>query len=504
MLKKTDFLYIGLSFLALLSLYLVMEGSITMNTGQYDFLEPLSFPKDYSVAEEYQAEDAEFAVLCGKQKESRKTREIIEMLSNLKIKYHVFSKAEQINSRQAEHLTTVVITAKSWDEIGNKDLLFQYAVEDGKNLLFTDILKDEDGKYNKKTGILENRKQVQIEGIMIFEELLVQGMVYYDDMECSVSDVRLDARCKKLMVERTKQEKEQRDLIPLVWQKRDGNGCYYVVNGNFLSAQSGMGILTGLLSQMQEDFIYPVVNAKVCLLDSFPELDNPYEKEIKELYSRDTNMFIRDIMWPSIVKLGEANHLIFTTRLNKPVSEENVISYEYLKKMMKKWQYEMDTGAGEDLELTYICAGHRRNSTDTFRMQSSVSGAGLAAQYLDMSEVMGKNADNPQYEWSKYSLELSKKMSALYQDMDWVDGLPFSQAKERYKRYLLISPEIRRKEAEIEITTSQFHDICFYIIRTDKRVLEGEGYETERIGENAYLIKVYSDRVTLSLEEKEE
>lgn len=476
-----------------------------MNLGINEPLETIELPQNYSVEEEYRVEEPVLAVVCGNQAAGERTQNVIKMAAGLKKEYAVFSTVDEITEQQAAKITTIVVTADSWEEIGNKELLIQYAEQQGKNLVFSSIMEEQTGEYNKLIGVLKNEGTAKIQGVMIFEEMLIQGMVYYDDIDMEAADITTDARCKKLMVERSKKQVEQRDLIPLIWEKRYGKGCFYVVNGDFLTEEYGMGIFTGILSQMEDTFIYPVVNAKANLLDSFPELDNSYESRIKELYSRDTNMFVRDIVWPSLVKLGESNTLVFSMRLNRPVAESQKDNYEYLAELIQKRCYEIDDSfTQQEVEIPYISSGHRRSEKEVFKMQSSISGAGLATHYLDMSEIMGKNADDPEYEWSSYSLELSKLMYSLYQDTEWIDAMTVSQALERYKRYLLIRPVIEKSEQQITIKTENFHDLCFYMIRTDKTVLSGDDYEVTKVGENAYLIEVLKDNITIQLKDDAE
>lgn len=505
MLKISDYISMMLSFFAIMIFYLIFSGSLSTNLGIYNTLDPIELPENYSVEEEYRSEEPVFAVICGNQETSEKTQNMVRMISNLKKEYAVFSTVDQISEQQAAKITTIVITAANWEEVGNKDLLIQYAEKQGKTLIFTDIMSEDTGEYNKIIGILKQEAPKKIDGLMIFEGLFIQGMVYYDNLELEVSDIRIDARCKKLAVEKTQEEKEQRELIPLIWEKRYGNGCFYVVNGDFLSGESGMGIFTGILSLKEDTYVYPVINAKASLLDSFPELDNPYENKIKELYSRDTNMFIRDIVWPSIVKLGESNTLIFSTRLNHPVGEKYQWNYEYLAEQIRKRSYEIDDSfSDKKWEIPYISSGHKRNENEIFKMQSSVSGQGLATHNLDMSEIMGKNAADMEYEWSSYSLELSKMMYDLYKNTDWMDAMTVSQARERYKRYLFIHPVIEKNENEIKIKTENFHDVCYYMIRTEKTVLPDDDYEVTKTGDGAYLIEVKKDDITVRLRENTE
>lgn len=505
MLKISDYISIMLSFLALLAFYLIFAGNISVNLGTQNMLETIEFPENYLPEEEYRTDTPVFAVICGKQEESDRTKKVVQMISNSKKEYALFSTVEQISEQQAEKITTLLVTADSWEEIGDKSLLFQYAEEQGKNIVFTSIMKDTTGEFNKVIGIRKNKGFTKIEGVMIFEEMFIQGMVYYDNLKLEVSDVTVDARCEKLMIEKSEKKTEQRDLIPLIWKKRYEKGCFYVVNGDFLEKEVGMGIFTGILSRMEEDFLYPVVNAKANLLSSFPELNNPYNDKIKEMYHRDTNMYIRDIVWPSMVKLGESNNLVFSAKLNQPIGEGEQAGYEYIVEQFRRRNYEMeDSFEDRELDIPYICQGHKRKSEEILKMQSSISGMGFATHYLDMSEVMGKNADDQQYEWSAYSLELSKLMYDLYQNTEWMDAMTVFQAVERYKRYLLIRPVIEKEERQITVKTENFHDVCFYMIRTKKNVLPGDGYEVTKVGDDAYLIEVKKENITIWLEEKTE
>ncbi|MBD5545136.1 MAG: DUF2194 domain-containing protein [Lachnospiraceae bacterium] len=507
MLKISDYIAMMLSFIAMLIFYLIFAGSLSVNLGISNSLDPVELPEDFSVIRESNVEEPVYAVLCGGQGESERTKNMIQMLSNLKKEYAVFSTVDEISSKQAETLETILVTAEGWDEIGNKELLFQYVEESGKNLIFTGLLEGTEAEeYDKLIGIIKKDDIVQIKGIMLFEGMFIQDdMVYFDELEMDVRQIAVDARCKKLMVEKTKNPVEQRNLIPLIWEKRYGEGCFYVVNGDFFTMEKGMGILTGILSRTQEDFIYPVVNAKAELLDSFPELDNPYDNQMKNMYSRDTYMFLRDIVWPSIVKLGESDTLIFSTRLNKPVKKEDQENYNYLAGLLEKRGYEIDDSLTEkELEIPYVSSGHQRKEEEIFQMQSGISGWGLATHYLDISQVMGRNAGDSEYEWASYSLELSKMMHDLYKETDWMDAMTVSQALERYKRYLLLEPVITSGEGQLTVETGNFYDMCFYMIRTEKTVLAGEGYEVQKVGENAYLVKALQEKIVIGLKEKPE
>lgn len=494
MLKRSDYAAIMLSFVAMLVFYLILAGNLSVNLGIHEQLKPIELPWDYDPVDAWEAAEPEIAVVCGAQADGERTLAAEALLANLKKPYRVFSTVEEITAEQIGRVGVLIVTADSWDGIGDGDLLLQYAQE-GRKLIFSHLMTGTDAQERNRTiGVLHDGGSTEIEGVLLSEDLLIQGMVYHDSLPCTVSAVTVDARCRKLMVEWTQEDKERRDLIPLIWEKRYGDGQLFVVNGEFLTGAYGMGILTGLLSWGEDVFVYPVVNAKVNVLDSFPVLDNPWEEQLQALYSRDTNMFQRDIVWPSLVKLCEVHGLVFSTRMDGAPARDA----QLLVDLIRHRGCEVAEGPQDPL-LPYTSTGHWRTAESIFQMQSSVSGMGLAVHCLDMTEIMGENAADPNYEWSAYSLELSKLMHDLYPDTDWMDAMTLSTAEERYKRYLLLQPEIRVGTDHITIESGNFDEVCFYLVRTEKQAVAVSGCEVTQVGERAYLVKAAAREAVVRL-----
>lgn len=500
MLKISDYIAMMLSFIGMLLFYLIFTGNLSIGARTSETLEVLEMPENFSVIREGNEENPSCIILYGEQKNSRQTKDIMQMLSNIKMEYAVYGTVEEIPEKQRESVQHFVVTAETFEELGNVESLFDTAKEQGANVIFANLPKESgESNYQEIIGVLENQGDKTIDGIMIFEDMFIQGMTYYDDFKTVVRDVEIDSRCKKLVIEKSESITEQKELIPLIWERRYGNGCFYVVNGDFLTMDAGMGFMTGIFSHTEEDFIYPVINAKVALLDGFPEYENPYENRIQAMYSRSNAMFLRDVVCPSVVKLGETNALVFSTRIYEKVPAGEQENAAYLIEFLENRGYEVDSsGVKPELDIPYVSAGHYHNEEEIFKMQSNISGWGLAAHYLDFSELMGKNAGNPEYEWSAYSLELSKTIKDIYENTDWMDTVTLSQAIERYKRYLVISPEIIRENDSICIRTNNFNTLCFYMVRTDKTILPGNGYDVKQVGDNAYLLEVRAEEIVIN------
>lgn len=67
MLKISDYIAMMLSFLAMLVFYLIFAGSLSVNLGISNSLDPLELPEDFTVIRESNVEEPVYAVLCGEQ-----------------------------------------------------------------------------------------------------------------------------------------------------------------------------------------------------------------------------------------------------------------------------------------------------------------------------------------------------------------------------------------------------------------------------------------------------
>lgn len=79
------------------------------------------------------------------------------------------------------------------------------------------------------------------------------------------------------------------------WQK--GNVC--VLNGTFLSDPRCMGLLTGAVSLLLPDFIYPVLGVKAVFLDDLPMITPEEDELCRQVYGYSGEGFVRDVMWPA-------------------------------------------------------------------------------------------------------------------------------------------------------------------------------------------------------------
>ncbi|PWJ49984.1 DUF2194 domain-containing protein [Faecalicatena contorta] len=107
--------------------------------------------------------------------------------------------------------------------------------------------------------------------------------------------------------------KEKEKGVPIVYSYPYGKGESLVINATLLDRIENMGFLTSGLGQLLEDFIYPVIGTKSVYLDNFPMVTHINDKVSMELYGRNTESFVRDVIWPVFQGMALRNDVKYTS-----------------------------------------------------------------------------------------------------------------------------------------------------------------------------------------------
>lgn len=100
---------------------------------------------------------------------------------------------------------------------------------------------------------------------------------------------------------------------PMIWENGYGSGKYMIYNAMQRHDKTDMGVLTALLSNLHEDYIFPIMNSKIVFIDDFPA---PTPKgRLESLYNEvhmDTEDFFRKLWWPEVQRLAREYDLKYT------------------------------------------------------------------------------------------------------------------------------------------------------------------------------------------------
>ncbi len=167
-----------------------------------------------------------------------------------------------------------------------------------------------------------------VEGIRVLDGFLLGGLKEYkleagaekelQDFPLELPWYLISSGTKTYMAARVEAENnglKNESLPALIWRNSMGNAQVFAVNGDYLSGNSGLGILSGMMAETDRYDIYPVVNAQSLVIADYPMLSSENEEEMIRRYSRSLTMVDRDIVWPELMAVAQRNSLKMTCML---------------------------------------------------------------------------------------------------------------------------------------------------------------------------------------------
>jgi hypothetical protein len=101
--------------------------------------------------------------------------------------------------------------------------------------------------------------------------------------------------------------------IPLLWERKYGDGKFIVINTDGYARKTGRGILIAAVSRIHDDFIYPIIASKVIFIDDFPApVPEGTLPSIWEEFQMSTRDFFRYVWWPDMVGFARKYDLKYT------------------------------------------------------------------------------------------------------------------------------------------------------------------------------------------------
>ncbi len=175
------------------------------------------------------------------------------------------------------------------------------------------------------------REQITVEGIRLMDGFLLGGIREFildgtmqktqQDLNLKMPWYRISGGTKMFMhgmMEDKEMEKyymmsggnlimKNQNLPAVIWRNKYQESMVFSVNGDYLSSNAGLGILSSMMLEMKDYDIYPVINAQNLVVLDFPDLADENETELMERYSQPLKGVLRDIIWPGLVSVAQQN-----------------------------------------------------------------------------------------------------------------------------------------------------------------------------------------------------
>lgn len=215
----------------------------------------------------------------------------------------------ELDSIEFNSYENIITTFEYFESSPKLPTLFDYVKSGGKWFLAirpveTTFLLDNESIF----GIKTSNSLIDVNGITIIDDILLNSSgteIKEDFIQNSSLYVTLsneaNLHCQSI------------DGTPLLWDIDYFEGKIMFFNGTMLNEKINRGLITGSLSYLNEEFIYPIINAEVNFIDDFPApVPDGFSASIQKEYNMSTKDFYRNIWWPYIQKLGSKYELIYT------------------------------------------------------------------------------------------------------------------------------------------------------------------------------------------------
>lgn len=542
-LKKFDFVTMTVSFMALFLLFWLFSADVLFRERAQDApaLERTTAEAGLRQWEDA-GDDKRYVILRGSAPSEELVENIASGLANMKKRYRIISGLEEMEGWEKGEIVTIVATDEL-DGIGDPLLLGVYARE-GMDFLFACLPKREscDQTCMDFLGIQAWGGERAIEGYALMEGFYAEEPFIQEKYGMEAADVTLSGRCKVFMNEYD-EKKEMKDRLPLMWRTCYGEGKIFVMNHSFLREGCGMGLLAMTLAQVEEYYLYPVVNARVLAADYIPLLTSRFDESCLAGYSRTGEETVRDVVWPGMISLSNRHDIPLTLLCRQEEGGEEREWESYLSQA-SRYRFEVGWGGGPEAGFLPDGSGIRTITLEAWegsegagrhpdaviaaegekeipylteegqmilpvtqeliltgqeeyrRAVDAAMGGGYLACLADLSPTL--RLEREEDEWAAFSRRVGDNLYATGRYTSWIEGMTASDAAERAARYLAIEPELWKEESGFRLSCGRFEEEAFFLLISKREPLAGEGYEVGKLFGDVYLLTLKAEEITVN------
>lgn len=167
------------------------------------------------------------------------------------------------------------------------------------------------------------QEEVELTGIKLFSGFFLGGDVIYEavnekqeemqDLELSVPWYLPSQGTRTYMVGLLGNSEVENEALPgLIWRRSHGDARIFAVNGSYMHDQTGLGILSAVINEIQGFELHPVVNAQNLSVANFPDFAMENTEQLTEIYARNMRRVQMDLMWPHLIAASNKGRNLMT------------------------------------------------------------------------------------------------------------------------------------------------------------------------------------------------
>lgn len=138
---------------------------------------------------------------------------------------------------------------------------------------------------------------------------LMKGFIFGENGELmdDTLPLRLESDCIIHMASANEEH------MPLLWERPIGAGRIAICNTTLLSGKDSRGLVLALLFALEDQIVYPIINASMIYIDDFPAPQpEGYDERLLEGFGYDIKGFFRHNWWPEMKELAFKYNLAYS------------------------------------------------------------------------------------------------------------------------------------------------------------------------------------------------
>ena len=354
MLKRSEYVVMSLSFVFMLAIFLVISMNYITDSAASNNEIVDKFDSSTHVADTEKL-DKDYLIITGD--DNTVCENVKQALYYAKKGYKVSTTAYDLNASDLKDVKAIIVTTADLNTLGDMRIVMNAVQKRGINIFFATLPMEGSDNYDnfctEAMGIVSRTGEATIAGFQAFEGLYAQkGDIVCNDYPLTVEDIRIDATCRKYIFEYSSDPSaDQANMVPMLWRTVYGDGQVFVLNADFMQSKYAVGLCIAVLGAMEPEYAYPIIDAKVNFIDSFPFISYENGDAMMRLYNRDSQAFIKDQVWPNLVTMMKDSDIKFTgiyyayiTDASRKTTNFNTDTLSYFKKQFSKYGCEFGFG----------------------------------------------------------------------------------------------------------------------------------------------------------------
>ncbi|MFW5668283.1 MAG: DUF2194 domain-containing protein [Acetivibrio ethanolgignens] len=440
-------------------------------------------------------------------------------LENMKMSYVI--KEELINCKdafilfvcQAAFSESELITLDKWNK-------------KGMIIFFTQIPEEEQLRKKSLQKLLgiESYKGIEGERGVRLSEALLFGEIAESKEKIRVKKIEL---ANQTEVYAQTLEKD----IPLFWRYKQSvdSGSIYVADKSLFEKKTGYAVISFLLEDVYESYMYPIVNAYCFMVVGMPYEEytgTASEEYLESVYGKNALGVENDIFFPEIRRCEDRYGLKatwYTSQKKEIKTTTNPLIQYYIKNIeknydeigecnlktgkkkvpsefdnvLKEWSPEFRWLENEQVQIPYMNISTADYRTVLVENLSGIKGLGFTSSVINIDEFLDVESSAV---WIDFSNYLVSVLGTEKQEIFWLDRVSAREAVYRIRAFEVMEPRLSYTSEGIDIQIDFFADAAYFYLRTKKEIIEALNAEVTEISDNLYLIKITKERAKIEFQ----